>query len=933
MKKIGFLLTTLYCFYTVQAQLNIEFLGQLEYSSQLANLTGWADGAGNEYAIVGTEDGTSIVDITDPTDPVEVQFIDGVNSIWREVRTWEQYAYVVTEGGGGLLCIDLSGLPGSVETNFTDGGVGLSSGHTVFCDENGFVHVFGGNTSGGGDAIFDANVDPMNPVFVGEVDTWYIHDGYVRGDTLWAGNIYEGQFSVWDLSDKSSPELLATQNTPDNFTHNTWLTDDGNYLFTTDEVTNATVASYDVSDLTDIKELDQFRANPGTNSIPHNTFVFGNFLVTAYYTDGVVITDATYPDIMIKTGEYDTSPFSGSGFSGAWGCWPYLPSGNIIVSDMQEGLFILGPTYVQACYVEGDVTDASSGANIFGATVEIVASSASTSTDITGHYATGLAEEGLYDITFSKTGYSSETVTGVSLTSGDIVTVDVELEPLSSYVFSGQVVDALTGTGVANAAVFVQGETISYETTADVSGNFSFSAIYEDTYDVFGGKWGYMTTEEPDYAFSSGDVLTLYVNKGYYDDFILDFNWDASDDGASSGFWVRDVPIGTELSGVSANPGEDVDGDFGNKCYVTGNEGGSAGDDDVDNGHVFLESPVFDMSTYSNPHISFYYWFDNDGGSGTPNDVLTISISNGSSAEVLVEVDNSLVEEGEWLFFEGDILDYISLSSNMQLIVETGDDEPGHICEAAIDKFYIVDETAAPVAAFEADNVSGCEPFSVHYTDMSDNAPTSWAWTFEGGTPASSTSANPTIEYTTPGTYDVSLIATNSLGSNSISMPDYITIYDTPDILTSTGAGTATVVISGGTAPFDILWDDAAGQTTETATGLGIGTYNVTVTDANGCSATASANVQTVSVENILPGFFAQLYPNPVADQLIIYVEYKNANDMMLVMEDIAGRKVFEKNITTGENSISVSEVSAGMYSITLLVDGKIASVSSIVKQ
>ena len=73
--------------------------------------------------------------------------------------------------------------------------------------------------------------------------------------------------------------------------------------------------------------------------------VVGDFLVTAYYRDGVIITDAHYPDNMIKTGNYDTSPLSGDGFNGCWGSWPYLPSGNIIASDMEEGLFILGPTY------------------------------------------------------------------------------------------------------------------------------------------------------------------------------------------------------------------------------------------------------------------------------------------------------------------------------------------------------------------------------------------------------------------------------------------------------------------------------------------------------------------------------------------------------------------------------------------------------------
>ncbi|MBC8172959.1 MAG: hypothetical protein H7X71_03540, partial [Chitinophagales bacterium] len=109
MKKFYIFLATVCCLSSsIFAQLNIEIVGQLPYDDQLSNLVGWSDGAGNEYAIVGTYDGTSIVDVTDPTDPVEVQFIDGNNSIWREVRTWSNFAYVVTESGGGLLCIDLS---------------------------------------------------------------------------------------------------------------------------------------------------------------------------------------------------------------------------------------------------------------------------------------------------------------------------------------------------------------------------------------------------------------------------------------------------------------------------------------------------------------------------------------------------------------------------------------------------------------------------------------------------------------------------------------------------------------------------------------------------------------------------------------------------------------------------------------------------------
>ena len=142
----------------------------------------------------------------------------------------------------------------------------------------------------------------------------------VRGDTLWGAAIYNGEFSVVDVSDKSNPVLLATQSTPNNFTHNCWISDDGNTLFTTDEVSGAYVTSYDVSNLNDIEELDRIQAwSSSTNVIPHNTHVNGDFLITSYYTDGVSVVDASHPSNLIEVAYYDTSDeFSGSGFNGAW---------------------------------------------------------------------------------------------------------------------------------------------------------------------------------------------------------------------------------------------------------------------------------------------------------------------------------------------------------------------------------------------------------------------------------------------------------------------------------------------------------------------------------------------------------------------------------------------------------------------------------------
>lgn len=775
LKRITPLFVAMLCTALSVSAQGVTFLGHLPYADQLSNLTGWSDGAGHEYAIVGTFDGTSIVDITDPTTPVEVQFIDGNNSIWREVRTYGNYAYVVTEAGGGLLCIDLSNLPGSVDFNYTDCGIGLNTGHTVFCDENGIVHVFGSNIGNGGDQMLDATIDPLEPEFVGEVDEWYVHDGYVRGDTLWAANIYDGWFSVWDISDKSSPELWAQQNTPDDFTHNVWLTDDNKFLFSTDEVNNAVIASYDVSDLTDIIELDQFQANPGTNSIPHNVMVVGDYLVTAYYRDGVVVTDASDPTNMIKIGEYDTSPLSGGGFNGAWGAWPYLPSTNIIVSDMEEGLFIVGVEYAPAAYVMGDVTDAETGAPLFGVEVNYTGD-VDAITDLVGHYSSGTSTPGVYDFTFTKPGYETEIVTGITLVGGDTVIVDAELTPLVPVNITGQVIDAATGLGAANADVIFQNLLYTETTTTDADGNFSLTMFTGD-YAFIAGKWG-LVTNGIDVTVTDGGFYTITLNPGYYDDFIFTNDWTTTDL-ADSGDWEKGEPNGTAIAGGDfSNPENDVDTDFGSEAFVTGNDpDDAAATDDVDNGAVFLTSPVMDLSTYVDPQLNYYRWFYNGGGGGSANDTLKVFISNGAT-EVQVDAIRSVPAAllSQWNEVTIDINNFLPITSTMQVRFRTADQAAtGHLVEAGVDVFRVYDSiTAAPTAVFTAENTTGCAPLTVTFDDNSVGA-TAWSWEFPGGTPSTSTLQNPTIVYNTPGVYDVTLTASNDLGDNEVTTTAFVT--------------------------------------------------------------------------------------------------------------------------------------------------------------
>jgi hypothetical protein len=189
-------------------------------------------------------------------------------------------------------------------------------------------------------------------------DDYYFHDGMVRGDTIWGSAVYEGKFIIVDASVKDSTVALATHGTPNAFTHNTWISDDNSVLFTTDEIGDAFLTAYDVSDLANITELDRIQTSLGVSVIPHNAHVYGQWVVTSYYTAGVQIVDAKYPELLVEVGYYDTSPsFSSNGFYGNWGAFPYFESDAIICSDIEEGLFVLEPTYVEASRVHVVVYD------------------------------------------------------------------------------------------------------------------------------------------------------------------------------------------------------------------------------------------------------------------------------------------------------------------------------------------------------------------------------------------------------------------------------------------------------------------------------------------------------------------------------------------------------------------------------------------------
>ncbi|MFT7587973.1 MAG: choice-of-anchor B domain-containing protein [Limisphaerales bacterium] len=424
------------CLYiSVSGFAQVGFVSNLPYTENLSDVWHYAASDSTEYALVGVFNGLSIVSLADPTNPIEVQFIERPESIWRDIKTWGTHAYVTNESAGGLLIVDLSGLPGVIDT-ISYRARGLSSAHNIFIDENGVAYVVGANIDNSGATMLDLTVDPEAPVFVGAYDTRYVHDVYVRNDTMYTAEIANGEFAIVDVTDKSNPTIIATQGTPMGFSHNTWLSPDGNTLAVTEEYPESFTVTFDISDPTDIDQLGLFRSNWQSRVIPHNTFYVQDWLVTSSYTDGITVVDAKRPQNLIETGRFDTSPFPSQGsFNGCWGVDPYLPSGLILASDIEEGLFVLQPEYQRASWLEGTITNATTSNPQIYARIELIGSSSpDVITGFDGKYYTGNKEPGLYDVRISASGCLTQIFSDVKLQRDSLTLVDAILTCTSTAV-------------------------------------------------------------------------------------------------------------------------------------------------------------------------------------------------------------------------------------------------------------------------------------------------------------------------------------------------------------------------------------------------------------------------------------------------------------------------------------------------------------------
>ena len=668
----------------------------LIFPSFLSDIWGWVDSSGNEYAIVGTNDGTSIFDLSNPVNPQEVLFVQGTNSVWRDIKTYGHYAYVTTDNPSmnGLLIIDLSNLPDSTNTNtyYYNGPSNSQWGraHNIYIDDRGYAYIFGANRGAGGAIILDLNQDPTQPVEVADINNWYAHDGMVKGDTLFLANASNSIFSIWDVSNPSSPVLLAQKQTVGYYSHNIWSSNDGNYVYTTEEDNGGFLSEFKITDFNNIELTDKIQAEPGNNIMPHNAFFMNDFIINSYYTTGIQIFDVKSKGNIVNVGHFDTSPnFTGPNSNGCWGVYPYLPSGLIIASDIENGFYVLNPDYKRAAYLEGFIMDATSNSPVSGVEVEILNNNNNTtSSTVGGDYKMGTLIAGNYDIVFSHPLYQSDTIFQVPLQNDSTTTLDLIMYSLTPLNLIIETKNSGSNSSLSSVDFSITNEDFTYNGTTDQNGLFTVNNLIPGSYNIYAGIWG-----KKDFCLESFALIddtspfVISLEDGYQDQFNLDMGWTVNSS-AASGIWERAVPLVTVFNNTdTCSPGAESN-DCGEYAFLTGNLGGFPSSDDVDLGFVELSSPNISLDPNLTHYLHCNIWWRNFLGGSTADDTLFIDLDDGVNKTNIfyVESDNPL----DWYKLTFEIPSSINLNS-FKVVITTADWPSGvdHLVEAGIDNFYI----------------------------------------------------------------------------------------------------------------------------------------------------------------------------------------------------------------------------------------------------
>lgn len=310
---------------------------------------------GHEIAIIGGALHVLFFDVTKPTEPKLIgKFAGNKNTIWREFKSYKNRVYAVSDNTDeGMMVFDMSKAPETITRTYFSNEF-FNSSHTITLDTmSGRIYLNGSNAASQGSVLLSVRDNPDKPellAVIPQLQCKYIHDSYVRGDTLYASSGNDG-YCIYDMNDYTNPKFLAAESTG-GYNHNSWITTDGRYAYYTEEVPKGLpIRIVDLQKLGagEIKMVGSFLDNlldptaTAKEAIAHNLYIRDNLLFVSQYEDGLLVYDISKPLQPVLRAFYDTHPqnIQYNTYYGNWGNYPWLPSGNILTSDMQNGLSIL----------------------------------------------------------------------------------------------------------------------------------------------------------------------------------------------------------------------------------------------------------------------------------------------------------------------------------------------------------------------------------------------------------------------------------------------------------------------------------------------------------------------------------------------------------------------------------------------------------------
>lgn len=349
----------------------IDFVSRVSLNSMSASAGndcwGWTDPTtGKEYAIMGTAENTSFIDVSDAENPVLLGSLPAATSpsSWRDVKVYNNHAFIVSEATGhGMQIFDLTKLRNvtsapvsfTADTNFTSFG----NSHNIAINENtGYAYAIGTSNFLGGPHFVNIQ-NPLSPQDEGGYSAQgYSHDAqiitYNGPDTDYSGKeIFIGSNETKvvfvDVTDKENPVFISDINYSNvRYTHQGWVDESQTYFFLGDELDEINIGFNTRTIIFDITDLDSpiihFEYTGPTNAIDHNGYIKGNEFYLANYTAGVRIIDVS--DIenknITETAFFDSYPQNNDAdFNGAWSVYPFFESGNILISDINSGLIVV----------------------------------------------------------------------------------------------------------------------------------------------------------------------------------------------------------------------------------------------------------------------------------------------------------------------------------------------------------------------------------------------------------------------------------------------------------------------------------------------------------------------------------------------------------------------------------------------------------------